>query len=362
MQIDVTRPSGLGAEDLARWAALQAANPALDSPFLSPGWALAVERAQVDLRGDVKVAVIRDGGVAKGFFPVRLVGATAMPAGAPMCDYQAIVAEPGFEIDARCLLRALAAHRLDFFQMLEGQPTFAPYRRGEAASWLVEAPDGYEAYQAARKAAGSGLLKDIEKRRRKIERDLGEVVFTAGSRDGEAFDQLVAWKRAQYRQTGQTDIFAAGWPLHLLKDLLGAGDADRNFGGQLFTLHIGNRLAAAQFNLRGRRTLHAWIIAHGSGFEKVSPGLVLFGEILRWMEGAGVTCLDLGPGDYRFKQQLANAQRAVAHGFVGRPSTQTLVRSAEYGVRTAAENLPLGALSQLPGKAMRRMDLWRGLR
>ena len=361
MQIDVTRPSGLSPDDLARWAALQAADPALDSPFLSPGWALAVERAQVELRGDVKVAVIREAGVAKAFFPVRVVGATAMPVGAPMCDYQAIVAEPGFAIDARCLLRALGVHRLDFFQMLQDQPTFAPYGRGEAASWLVEVPDGFEAYQAARKEAGSGLLKDIDKRRRKIERDLGEVVFTAGAQDPAAFDLLIGWKREQYRQTGQTDIFAAGWPLQLLRDLQG-GAAGPGFGGQLFTLHIGNRLAAAQFNLRGGRTLHAWIIAHASGFEKVSPGMVLFGEILRWMETEGLTTLDLGPGDYRFKQQLANAKRAVAHGFVGRPSTQTLVRSAEYGVRAAAENLPLGALSQLPGKAMRRMDLWRGLR
>ncbi len=80
------------------------------------------------------------------------------------------------------------------------------------------------------------------------------------------------------------------------------------------------------------------------------------------MGDAGFTSLDLGPGDYRFKQQLSNAQRRVAHGFVGRPSPQSLVRSAEYGVRAAAENLPLGALSHLPGKAMRRMDLWRGLR
>jgi len=362
VQIDVLRPSALSAADLQRWSALQAADPALDSPFLSPGWALAVERAQVCLRGDVKVAVVRDGGEAKAFFAARVVGGTAMPPGAPMCDYQAVVAEPGFALDARCLLRALAVHRLDFFQMLEDQPTFAPYHRGEAASWVVDAPGGFEAYQADRRDAGSGVLKDIEKRRRKIERDLGEVTFTAGSADRAAFDQLIAWKRDQYRQTGQTDIFGAGWPLRLLEDLLAPAAADPTFGGMLFTLHIGNRLAAAQFNLRNRRTLHAWIIAHGTGFEKVSPGLVLFGEILRWMETAGLASLDLGPGDYRFKQQLANARRRVAHGFVGRPSPQSLVRSAEYGVRAAAETLPLGALSQLPGKAMRRMDLWRGLR
>ena len=362
MQIDVTRPCALSAADLQGWSALQATDPALDSPFLSAGWAMAVERAQVSLRGDVKVAVVRRGGEAEAFFATRLVGATAMPAGAPMNDYQAVVAEPGFALDARCLLRALGVSRLDFFQMLDDQPTFAPYRRGEAMSWVVEAAEGYEAYQADRRAAGSGVLKDIDKRRRKIERELGEVVFTAGSTDRAAFDQLIAWKREQYRQTGQTDIFSAGWPLHLLEDLQSGGAADPDFGAMLFTLHIGGQLAAVQFNLHGRRTLHAWIIAHGPGFEKVSPGLVLFGEILRWMDGAGFKALDLGPGDYRFKQQLANARRSVAHGFVGRPSAESLVRSAEYGVRAAAENLPLGALSQLPGKAMRRMDLWRGLR
>ena len=37
-------------------------------------------------------------------------------------------------------------------------------------------------------------------------------------------------------------------------------------------------------------------------------------------------------------------------------------REAQYGVRNAAENLPLGPISALPGKAMRRLDQWRGLR
>jgi len=40
----------------------------------------------------------------------------------------------------------------------------------------------------------------------------------------------------------------------------------------------------------------------------------------------------------------------------------SLVREAQYRVRHAAEALPLGRASALPGKAMRRMDLWRGLR
>jgi CelD/BcsL family acetyltransferase involved in cellulose biosynthesis len=362
MRIEAVAPSALSAADVERWRALQAADPSLDSPFLSPDWALAVERAQAGRRGAIRVAVARDGDRPRAFFPARVVGATAMPVGAPMCDYQGLVAEPDVAIDARALVKALGAQRLDFSHMIEGQPAFAPYQRGEAWSWIADQSAGYAAYQDERREAGSGVLKDIEKRRRKIDRDLGEVVFTAGSTRRADFDQLIAWKRAQYTATGQTDIFGAGWTLDLLASLFEAESADPAFGGRLFTLHIGNQLAAAQFNLMGARTVHAWIIAHGSAYEKVSPGLVLFGEILKWMDGGPYAVLDLGAGDYRFKQQLSNTGRKVAHGFVGRPSPVSLVRSAEYGVRAAAETLPLGPLSRLPGKAMRRMDLWRGLR
>ena len=51
----------------------------------------------------------------------------------------------------------------------------------------------------------------------------------------------------------------------------------------------------------------------------------------------------------------------MTHGFVGLPSAAALARRAAYGVRRAAEALPLGRVSELPGKAMRRMDVWRGL-
>ena len=83
--------------------------------------------------------------------------------------------------------------------------------------------------------------------------------------------------------------------------------------------------------------------------------------MLRWGAEKGVRELDLGPGDYRFKLQLANSARPVRHGFVGRVSAAAAFRDAQYRLRTAAEALPLGRVSQLPGKAMRRVDLWRGL-
>jgi CelD/BcsL family acetyltransferase involved in cellulose biosynthesis len=90
--------------------------------------------------------------------------------------------------------------------------------------------------------------------------------------------------------------------------------------------------------------------------------MILFQDLLRWMDETPYSRLDLGTGDYRFKRELANARQGVSHGFIGLPSPAALMRRAAYGVVRAAEALPLGAASELPAKAMRRMDRWRGLR
>lgn len=363
MEIEVVRPCQLSTDDLAGWRAVQAAHPSLDTPFLSPGWSLAVERARADPKGGERVAVLRRNGRTLGYFPARLSGVTAMPIGAPMNDYQALVAEPGIAVNVRGLVRALGAHRLDFSHMMTCQTAFSPHMRGEQTSYVIDVAGGYGAYEAERRAAGSGVLKDIDKRRRKVEREVGAAVFTPFSDDRQAFDQLIDWKRRQYRATSQTDIFDAGWTQRLLTSLFsGDGKQGDGFGGGLFCLHIDGKLAAAHFHLIGRSSIHAWIIAHDEAFERYSPGLLLFQDILRWMDAQPYQTLDLGAGDYRFKQQLANRHRPVAHGFVGRPSPASLMRHAQYGVREAAERLPLGRMSALPAKAMRRLDQWRGLR
>lgn len=359
MDIDIIRPSDLSSAEIERWTALQAADPQVASPFLSPHWPIAVERAKTSAASGVRVAILHQGGKVRGFFPAKVRGATAMPAGAPMCDYQGVVAEAGTTIDPRALIEAFGVARYDFTHMPTSQAAFSPHIRGETPSWQVRLPYGYEVY-AHDKKQESGVLRDLDKRRRKAEREAGPLTFTAFSRSRTDFDRLIEWKRANYRATGQTDIFAAGWTSRLLKDLfLGRDPA---FGGTLFTLHLGDKLAAAHFHLRGQQTIHAWIIAHDETFDRYSPGLLLFQDIMRWMDDTPYTTLDFGPGDYRFKKQLSNAVCMVGHGFAGRPGAATLVRSAAYGLRGVAERLPLGPVSQLPGKAMRRLDLIRGLR
>ena len=360
MKIDVVSALALQPADIDRWSLLQAGPARLDSPFLSPRWTQAVARAQGAAGKDVKVAILRDDtGLAIGFLPTRVRSHVGMPVGAPMCDYQALVSAPGVAVDPRRLLSALGVSRLDFCHMQADDETLARHGRGQTSSWIVETLDGYAAYEAERRAAGSGVLKDIDKKRRKAEREVGPAVFTAMSDHRADFDQLIAWKRGQLTATHQTDYFKTPWVMDLVDALFETRDA--GFGGGLYTLYLGGELAAAHLHLRGAHTIHGWIIGHNPKFERYSPGLMLFQDILKSMDGGPYRRLDLGAGDYRFKRELSNAQQTVVFGFLGAPSPATFVRQAAYGVRQVAESLPLGRMSELPGKAMRRLDLLRGL-
>jgi CelD/BcsL family acetyltransferase involved in cellulose biosynthesis len=357
MQFTVVAPEVMTAPDVSVWLALQASSGRI-SPFLSPHWVQACAAVDGPDRAGVRVVILRQDSEAVGFFPVRVRGATAGPVGAPMSDYQGIVGRPDLDVDPRRLLCALRVGRLDFTSLLADQAAFARGVRGLCQSQVIDLTCGYDAYAAERRAAGTDILQDAAKKRRKLEREQGAAVFTV-SRNVADFDQMIAWKRAQYLASGQTDIFQAVWTKALLRSLFERQDTA--FGGALFTLHVDGKLAAAHFALRQGAVLHAWFIAHDEAFARYSPGVILINEILKWAPTEGVRELDLGPGDYRFKHSLANRKRDVAHGYIGRPSAAALARGAAYRVRTTAEALPLGRFSALPGKAMRRLDLIRSL-
>jgi CelD/BcsL family acetyltransferase involved in cellulose biosynthesis len=359
MRIDIVPPNDLTPQDIAAWRALQAADSNLASPYLSPDWVRTVAAADGPDRKGARVVVLRAAGEAVGFLPVRVGRVTARPVGAPLCDYQGLVARKGVRVDPQAIVRALGVARLDFTHLLADQATFAPFMRGEGLSQVIDISEGYEAYAEARRAESS-ILKDTSKKLRKLEREAGPVEFIPLSDSMEDFDRLIALKRAQYRATRQTDIFEAGWPLEVVRGLFARRDPD--FGGALFVLKVGGAPAALHFALRAGPILHCWFIAHDHGFDRYSPGVALIDQMMRWGAANGVREFDLGPGDYRFKLQLANRTRTVAHGFVGQVSPATLVRRAQYGVRTLAEALPLGRVSALPGKAMRRIDVWTGLK
>jgi CelD/BcsL family acetyltransferase involved in cellulose biosynthesis len=88
-------------------------------------------------------------------------------------------------------------------------------------------------------------------------------------------------------------------------------------------------------------------------------------QLARWIAGwagdHGIAELDFGPGDYQYKRQLSTGQRMLERGVVAGSSWSAAVRRAEHAVRAHIERLPQPRLAELPGKAMRRLDLMRAL-
>ena len=116
LRIEVAAMRSLGEPLLARWQWIQDQVPDFASPFLGPGWAKLVSAC----RRNVQVAVFYRGRVAVAFFPFELVEpGHGKPVGTIFSDYQAVVAEPGVEIDAERLLDAAELRRWDFDHLLK---------------------------------------------------------------------------------------------------------------------------------------------------------------------------------------------------------------------------------------------------
>ncbi len=357
MRVDCINPLALSDTDIAQWRGLLAANPAWTSPYLTPDWAQFVARQ----RPDARVCVYRNEfGIAQAFLAVqRPTAVTAVPVGGPVCDYQALIGPDG--LDLSFALKALNVGRIDFTAGLKDGPLKDRLFTGDAGH-LVRFDHGFDAWANERAAAGSKVVSRTRKKLGKLTRDNdGRVAIEAFSTDRRAFDRLITWKREQYARTDVTDIFDHGWIELLVRDTFAAPARNPNFGGAMFVLRVKGQPAAVLFCLRARKTLHAWFVAHDAQLSEYSPGLVIFIEAIKAAAAAGYTELDLGPGDYQFKQSLANASRTIGSGFIGRPGLSAAFKAAQFQVRAIVEALPVGRIRQWPAKAMRRLDIQAGL-
>lgn len=352
MRIELIHPKELSERDCAQWRAHQGADPSVASPFLTPDWAKTVATA----RKDARVAVIENG---RGYLGVQRVnGSAAMGLGAPISDYQGVVGETGLAINPGKLCRAVKVGRIDLAHVPVGQ-TVLPRPAGTDGSWIVDVSGGVEAYRAGQLHVRKEFIRQNEKKLRKLERERGKAAFTALSSDSAHFETMLIWKLQQLARSGQPPIWGKPWVRAVLDQTFAAREP--HFGGALFTLEVGGRLAAANYFLRTERVLHDWIIAHDAEFEIYSPGVLLANWAIEWAASNGFAEVDFGTGEYRYKRQFSTGQRMLGWGAVSSFSVSSAVRQTEFALRAGFERVPNKRLAALPGKAMRRLDLMRGL-
>src|SRR6201996_3521658 len=345
VRISVIRPAELGPAEIATWRSFQYSTDLLINPFLSPDFAIAAGRH----RPGARVAVLEDGPEIVGFLPFERRGlGLGVPIAAGVTDLQGLVHAPKTDWDPRGLLRACGVSAWQFDHLVADQKPFGRYQHGQAASPVIDLSRGYDAYYQDLKSREPRFCSNLNRRTRKLEREVGPARFVLDS--------------------GRVDGFAQPWIVALIEDLLGT--RNEHFSGLLSVLYVEDVPLAAHFGLRFGRTLSCWFQAYSTRFNVYSPGLL---QTMRTIEGAsaqGVELVDLGKGHKRYKEELKNYDLTVAEGIVTRRSPLGAVQWARntptaWAIREIRAHEPLFNAFDLvlkKGAAARRTLTSRRLR
>lgn len=353
MRASLIRPAELGATEIEAWKRFCAADPALASPYLSPGFV----RLAAEVRPAVRVAVLEDGGRLCGFLPLEVHGGVGRPVCRGLSDVQALLADPAWSCDAREMLRHMRLSMLAFTFLRAGQPPFARHQQRVVPSHVVSiVPDGADGDSRALRADADWLRG----RSRRLERQVGPVRLVMQDPDPRLLHRLLSWKSAQYRANGIPDIFAKRWTVELLERLQAVSAPD--FAGMLSTLWAGDRLVAAHIGMRSARVLHWWFPAYDRDAARHSPGRILLQQIAGKLGAAGIASIELGAGDEPYKLEVADTAFPVAEAVIARPSAAMAAWRLRRGVEGLARRLPIGPAAEWPSKLFFRLDRWRRLR
>jgi CelD/BcsL family acetyltransferase involved in cellulose biosynthesis len=342
----------LSQADWTLWSQLQESQPLLASPYFRPEFT----RAVAHVRDDVEIALIQQDGRTAGFFPYqRGTLNIGKPVGGKLSDYHGIIVPADLQLDPKWLVRQCFLAAWDFDHLV-AQQAFWPYAAVREESPYLDLSAGFEAYCQGRRAAGSDVVAKTNQKARKCQREIGPLSFEFNCQDDGIFRLLLAWKSDQYRRTSLPDVFSFDWTVRLLQRLR-LLDSER-LGVPLSVLRVAGKPAAIALSLRSRGVLHCWFIAYDLELAQYSPGQIFF---LRFAEAAaaqGVTTIDLGKGDERYKWSLASGGIPLWEGTVGCPSLSLWLRDGWRRTRDWVNNSALREPTKLPAKLIQPLRDW----
>lgn len=351
MDIQALPPAALTQKQLRAWSELLGGQPGLDSPFFDPGYV----RMLGDIRPQVEVGLITDGDELQGVFPFeRHRSRIGRPLGIKLADFQGLVAAPDLTLSTSELLEGCGLSVWHFDHLLLQPAVWAPWHGETADSPYLDLSAGYAAYVEERKRAGTNQMTQTDRKRRKLEREVGPVRFAWHTDSRDVFETLLRWKSAQRRQTGTFDVLQFPWVVELLNRLRVA--AAGSFQGVLSALYADERLIAAHLGMRSSGVLHHWFPAYDHEFYRYSPGLILLLELAREAADRGVRRIDLGKGNDQYKDSFRSAGMNVAAGAVDRRPIQHSLRRAWFQARRWIKASPCRRHIQYPKRFIRRLQ------
>ena len=335
------------------WRSIQSRHRSFESPYFCPEFTQMV----ACVREDVRVVVIEDAGRPVGFFPhQRSFLGMGKPVGGPLSDYHGVIADPGSEWSVSELMCAAKLAVWTFDHLVDETKKFEPHVTAQATSPQIDLSRGFEHYLRELRDPP----QDFARKARKIAREVGELDFTLHDAGSEPIEQMITWKREQYRRNRLVDVFGSHWTGELLRRIMNVQTA--KFAGVCSVLRAGDRVIAVHVGMRSHRALHWWFPTYAQEFARFSPGIILLFRLAEVLAGQGLNLIDLGKGEDPYKQRVMTGVVALREGFVEQPSLLASTRQLRRALEAHAAQGGLAATLRLPLKVIRRIDRIRRFR
>jgi CelD/BcsL family acetyltransferase involved in cellulose biosynthesis len=167
------------------------------------------------------------------------------------------------------------------------------------------------------------MCRELERKTRKLERDVGDLRLACDSPDPKLLRLLIQWKSEQYRRTDHVDRFDQPWVGELFEDLLATRTS--SLAGLLSVMYAGDQPVSIQFGLRTGALLVGWFAGYNIDFARYSPGLAQIRLMAEGLTEVGVHKLHMGKGAKRYTEALKNSDIFVGEGIV---TTRTAIGEA----------------------------------
>jgi CelD/BcsL family acetyltransferase involved in cellulose biosynthesis len=262
-------------------------------------------------RADARIAAIRDRtGRALGYLPIQAgKGGVLEPLAASLNLGCGLVGDPQLAWDAPAWLAEIGARGLQFQGAPERQVEFARASRGGVLRLSAELTGGAAAYVTRKREDGFDMLDRRARRIGRIAAELGPPRIRLFACEGPDFSQTLYWSASAFRRP-QED-----WEIAALRAAF-EHQADDGFRGALFTMHVGDTLAAGAFFLVDRASAQIVFYGDAPGYSSYEPIGVLIADAISAFAARGVVEVDLGAIEGPLAREFATGRRQRLYGMI----------------------------------------------
>lgn len=327
------RPSQLSDTQREQWQAF-VDDHSLKTPLLQPEFIFWCAQYNTELQ----ILCIEDGN-NRAFLPVNLNENIASEFIGRLSDFCGPVTSKGYAMDSRAVLRSagLSALHLNTSVIPLNNATLIQTR----LSPYIDLGSEKDQWLTTLKQKKSSTLNSTQRKARKMIKEVGPLRFELHSDSHYAMQCLVDWKGAQRDRTATVDVFQTPWVSEMLHSL--PTYQSSNFRGALSCLYAGDELVAVHLGLHSNHTLHWWLTTYNPKFQKYSPGANLLIELCKAAQDHGLSRIDLGFGEERYKTSFKNGDSEL-YSYISDASLgiQLLRKAYRFGIQTVKHS-PLEA-------------------